>query len=62
MRVARLGLRWIEDNRPLVFNLHPCLSMMPTIEQASSWYPENDPVHGFDHVLRVMRIAEQIGA
>ncbi|GMR10029.1 MAG: HD domain-containing protein [Anaerolineae bacterium] len=35
---------------------------MPTIEQASCWYPENDPVHGFDHVLRVMRTAEEIGA
>ena len=34
---------------------------MPTIEQARGWYPEDDPVHGFDHVLRVMRIAEQIG-
>jgi uncharacterized protein len=35
---------------------------MPTIEQARDWYPENDPVHGFDHVLRVMRSAEEIGA
>ena len=34
---------------------------MPTIEQARGWYPEHDPVHGFDHVLRVMRMAEQIG-
>ena len=34
---------------------------MPTIEQARGWYPENDPVHGFDHVLRVMRSAEAIG-
>jgi len=33
---------------------------MPTIEQARSWYPENDPVHGFDHVLRVYRMAERL--
>ncbi len=35
---------------------------MPSIEEARSWYAADDPVHGFDHVLRVMRIAEQIGA
>ncbi len=35
---------------------------MPTVEQARKWYPTNDPVHGFDHVLRVMRSAEEIGA
>lgn len=35
---------------------------MPTIEQARVWYDEADPVHGFDHVLRVLRMAEQIGA
>jgi uncharacterized protein len=34
---------------------------MPTVEQAQGWYPENDPVHGFDHVLRVLRLAERIG-
>ena len=33
---------------------------MPTIEQASQWYPKNDPVHGLDHVLRVTRMAEQL--
>ena len=33
---------------------------MPTIEQASQWYPQNDPVHGFDHVLRVMHMAERL--
>jgi uncharacterized protein len=27
--------------------------------QARSWYPD-DPVHGFDHVQRVVRLAEQI--
>lgn len=31
---------------------------MPTIDQARRWYPKNDPVHGFDHVLRVTRVAE----
>ena len=34
---------------------------MPTIEQAREWYPAEDPVHGFDHVLRVMRSSEEIG-
>lgn len=34
---------------------------MPTVEQAREWYPADDPVHGFDHVLRVMRSAEEIG-
>jgi uncharacterized protein len=32
---------------------------MPTLEQARSWYPD-DPVHGFDHVQRVARLAAQI--
>ena len=35
---------------------------MPTVEQAREWYPEQDPVHGFDHVLRVLHMAESIGA
>ena len=34
---------------------------MLTIESARSWYRPNDPVHGFDHVLRVYRLAERIG-
>jgi uncharacterized protein len=33
---------------------------MPTIEQARAWYPDSDPVHGFDHVLRVYRMAERL--
>ena len=33
---------------------------MPTIEQSHQWYPADDPVHGFEHVLRVLRLAEQI--
>jgi uncharacterized protein len=34
---------------------------MPTISQAQAWYASNDPVHGFDHVLRVYHLAERIG-
>jgi uncharacterized protein len=33
---------------------------MPTIEQARLWYQEADPVHDFEHVLRVYRIAERL--
>lgn len=33
---------------------------MPSPDQARSWYPANDPVHGFDHVLRVYRMAERL--
>lgn len=33
---------------------------MPSIEQAQAWYPTNDPVHGFDHVLRVLHLAENL--
>jgi uncharacterized protein len=32
---------------------------MPTLEQAQSWYPI-DPVHGFDHVQRVYRLATHL--
>jgi uncharacterized protein len=35
---------------------------MPTIEEARGWYGETDPVHGFDHVQRVLRIAERLGS
>ncbi len=34
---------------------------MPTIEQARTYYPDDDPVHGFSHVLRVYRLCEKIG-
>jgi len=34
---------------------------MPTIEQARQWYAHADPVHDFDHILRVYRLAERIG-
>jgi uncharacterized protein len=33
---------------------------MPTIEQACTWYTDSDPVHDFDHVLRVYRMAERL--
>ncbi len=33
---------------------------MPTIEQARAWYTQADPVHDFDHVLRVYRMAERL--
>src|SRR5512139_656666 len=33
---------------------------MLTIEQARGWYPQDDPVHGFDHVLRVYFMAERL--
>jgi uncharacterized protein len=35
---------------------------MPTIDQARAFYPDDDPVHGFSHVLRVYRLCERIGA
>jgi uncharacterized protein len=33
---------------------------MPTVDQARAWYPGYDPVHGFDHILRVLRMAERL--
>ena len=33
---------------------------MPTIQQARSWYSDADPVHDFDHILRVYRLAERL--
>lgn len=33
---------------------------MLTIEKARTWYKDADPVHDFDHVLRVYRIAERL--
>ena len=33
---------------------------MPTLEQAKSWYAENDPVHGYDHIVRVYRMADRL--
>jgi len=31
-----------------------------TIEEARGWYEDADPVHDFDHVLRVVRLAERL--
>ena len=33
---------------------------MPTLEDARAWYPGFDPVHGYDHVFRVYRMAEKL--
>jgi uncharacterized protein len=35
---------------------------MIAIEQAHQLYHDDDPVHGFDHILRVLALAERIGA
>jgi uncharacterized protein len=35
---------------------------MPTVEQAGRWYDPRDPVHGLDHVLRVLALAERLGS
>lgn len=35
---------------------------MPTLDQARAWYVDTDPVHDFEHVLRVYHLAEKIGA
>jgi len=34
---------------------------MLTIEKARTFYPDDDPIHGFSHVLRVYRLCEKIG-
>ena len=33
---------------------------MPTVEQARMWYTNADPIHDFEHVLRVYRMAERL--
>ena len=33
---------------------------MPDLETARAWYASSDPVHDFDHILRVYRTAEKI--
>ena len=33
---------------------------MLTLESARQWYPHTDPVHGFDHIERVYRMAERL--
>lgn len=34
---------------------------MPSLDQARSWYSTTDPVHGFDHIVRVYHLALRIG-
>lgn len=34
---------------------------MPTVEQARAWYADADAVHDFNHILRVLALAERIG-
>ena len=34
---------------------------MIDIETARRYYADHDSAHGFDHVLRVLRLAERIG-
>jgi uncharacterized protein len=34
---------------------------MLTIDDARKWYRMDDPVHGFNHVMRVYRLAERLG-
>jgi uncharacterized protein len=33
---------------------------MPTVQQAQAWYNSTDPVHDFEHVLRVYRSAQRL--
>ncbi|HSO26864.1 MAG TPA: HD domain-containing protein [Anaerolineales bacterium] len=33
---------------------------MPTLKTAHAWYPSQDTVHNFDHILRVYRLAERL--
>jgi len=35
---------------------------MPTQDEARLWYTDADPIHNFDHVLRVYHMAERIGS
>lgn len=34
--------------------------MTISLDTARNWYPQNDPVHGFDHILRVYRMVERL--
>jgi uncharacterized protein len=33
---------------------------MPTLESVRQYYPQADPVHGYDHIVRVYNLAEQL--
>lgn len=35
---------------------------MLNLETARDWYPVDDPVHGYDHIVRVYHIAERLAA
>ncbi len=35
---------------------------MLSLDTARTWYPDDDPVHGYDHIVRVYRTAEQLAA
>lgn len=35
---------------------------MINVDIAREWYPHDDPVHGFDHVLRVLKLAEELAS
>lgn len=35
---------------------------MPSIEDARKWYEVDDPVHGYNHILRVYHLAERLAA
>ncbi len=35
--------------------------LMPSITDAQSWYPANDPAHGFAHIRRVYDLCERLG-
>jgi uncharacterized protein len=35
---------------------------MLSLDTARAWYPFDDPVHGYDHIVRVYRIAERLAA
>ncbi len=33
---------------------------MPSLEQAKAWYSVTDPVHGYDHIVRVFDLSQRI--
>ncbi len=54
----RLDPRNFRRRDPLIIECSPY--PMVDIDQARSWYWQADPVHDFDHVLRVYRMAESL--
>jgi len=51
--------RYLSRIFPALF-LQKAKQLILTIDLARSWYSDDDPVHGFDHVLRVYRMAERL--